>query len=577
MVAREDARGEVEGPARGALTVAPCPLAHHPAMPRTITSSARRAPAREVAALAALALLAALSTTSAAAQQGTTTASSTATRAKPSSPVRRPARVVAAPEGMPALAREFRAVWVASVSNIDWPSRPGLSTQEQQQELIALMDRAAALNLNAVIFQVRPAADALYASALEPWSEYLTGVQGEAPKPFWDPLAFAVAEAHARGLELHAWFNPYRARQSGARSAPAASHVSVRRPELVKTYGPYLWMDPGEPAVREQSLRVVMDVVRRYDVDGIHIDDYFYPYKVRDTARGGNLEFPDEPSWQRYRQGGGKLSRDDWRRRNVDLFVETAYRQIKQAKPWVKFGISPFGIWRPGYPESVRGLDAYTELYADSRKWVREGWLDYNTPQLYWPVDRPQQGYVALMRWWAQQNVKGRHLWPGNFTSRVGGAGESGWRLGELLEQIRLTRADSSATGNVHFSARALMRNPEGLSDVLETITYATPALVPASPWLDRTAPVAPAVAVRPDSTRGGATLTLTPASQASPFLWAVRARYGEEWRTEIVPGAVRRHHLAPLGLTDRPDVIVVNAIDRVGNASPDRVVGGGE
>src|SRR5688500_4792441 len=260
----------------------------------------------------------------------------------------------------PAVAREFRGAWVASVANIDWPSRPGLTSEQQQAELLALLDRAAQLRLNAVILQVRPAADALYPSRLEPWSEYLTGEMGKAPVPFYDPLAFAVAEAHRRGLELHAWFNPFRARHASARSPVSRDHVSNTRRGLVKEYGRSLWLDPGEPEARRYSLSVIMDVVRRYDIDGVHIDDYFYPYRERDGS-GRLISFPDDASWRRYRRSGGRLTRDDWRRRNVDLFVESVYTAMKREKPLVRFGVSPFGIWRPGSPPQVTGLDPYTE------------------------------------------------------------------------------------------------------------------------------------------------------------------------------------------------------------------------
>src|SRR5437773_2770134 len=217
----------------------------------------------------------------------------------------------------PFIQREFRGVWVATVSNIDWPSEPGLSTQQQKDELIAILDRAAALNLNAVILQVRPAADALYDSKLEPWSEYLTGEMGKPPNPYWDPLAFAITEAHNRGLELHALFNPYRARHPSAKSPVSPTHISVTHPELVRKYGQYLWMDPGEPAVREHTIGVIVDVVKRYDIDGVHIDDYFYPYAEFDSA-GKKIDFPDSASYARYRAGGGTLERDDWRRENVN-------------------------------------------------------------------------------------------------------------------------------------------------------------------------------------------------------------------------------------------------------------------
>ncbi|MBW3623684.1 MAG: family 10 glycosylhydrolase, partial [Armatimonadetes bacterium] len=359
----------------------------------------------------------------------------------------------------PAPQREFRGVWVASVANIDWPSKRGLTPAQQKEELIRLMDRARDLRLNALVFQVRPAADALYASLLEPWSEYLTGQMGKAPEPFYDPLAFAVEEAHRRGLELHAWFNPYRARHASATSPISADHISRTRPHLVKSYGKSLWLDPGEPAVQEHSLRVILDVVRRYDIDGAHIDDYFYPYKERD-ANGQIIEFPDEPSWQAYRQSGGELSRESWRRENVNGFVRRLYEGIKAEKPWVKFGVSPFGIWRPGFPEQIRGFDAYEQLYADSRLWLEKGWLDYFTPQLYWKIETTGQSYPVLLNWWAEQNPQGRHLWPGNYTGRVGGAAPNDWPPEEIVYQVKATRGHAGATWNVQFSAKPLLREP---------------------------------------------------------------------------------------------------------------------
>ncbi len=387
----------------------------------------------------------------------------------------------------PPLPREFRGVWVATVANMDWPSRPGLPVAQQKDELLALLDRAAAVHLNAVIFQVRPAADALYASRYEPWSAVLTGTQGKAPSPFYDPLAFAVAEAHKRGLELHAWFNPYRARYRDDHRPAARSHVSRAMPRVVKRYGPYLWMDPGEPAVRDETIKVILDVVHRYDIDAVHLDDYFYPYPERDR-RGRVIDFPDGPSWTRYVRGGGKLDRDDWRRQNVDLLVESLYREIKKAKPWVRFGISPFGIWRPGSPPAVTGFDSYGSLYADSRKWLAEGWLDYLTPQLYWRTAAPAQSYPQLLAWWAGQNAHGRHLWPGNADYKVTNSGER-WRSSEIVGQIDLTRDQPGSDGNVHFNASALAASWDGLSGHLSDGPYAAPALPPASPWLSSGGP----------------------------------------------------------------------------------------
>ncbi|MFL5608186.1 MAG: glycoside hydrolase family 10 protein, partial [Gemmatimonadaceae bacterium] len=273
----------------------------------------------------------------------------------------------------PPISREFRAVWVATVGNMDWPSRPGLSTEQQQAEMIALLDRLAALRMNAVVLQIRPAADALYQSSIEPWSDVLTGEMGRAPEPFYDPLAFAVAEAHKRGLELHAWINPYRAKNTSTKTM-SAGHISRTHPELVRKYGSFLWMDPGDPAVRTITTNVVIDLVRRYDIDGVHMDDYFYPYP--ETQNGRELDFPDDATWERYQRSGGTLSRDDWRRQNVDLLVQGLGDSIHAIKPWVRYGVSPFGIWRPGYPASVRGFDQYAKLYADARKWLNEGWVD---------------------------------------------------------------------------------------------------------------------------------------------------------------------------------------------------------
>ena len=240
-----------------------------------------------------------------------------------------PCSGIAAQVDAPAIPREFRGAWVASVANIDWPSRPGLSTWEQQAELIAILNRCVALNFNAVILQVRPAADALYDSPYEPWSAYLTGVEGRAPEPYYDPLTFAVAEAHKRGLELHAWFNPYRARYARPLSEAAKTHVSNTHPELVKRYGSFLWMDPGEPAVRRRALQIVLDVTKRYDIDGVHLDDYFYPYRERDSA-GKEIDFPDSAVYARYRATGGRLERSDWRRNNVDRLISGEMAAFQQ-------------------------------------------------------------------------------------------------------------------------------------------------------------------------------------------------------------------------------------------------------
>ena len=472
-----------------------------------------------------------------------------------------------AQEAPPPVSREFRAAWVATVSNIDWPSRPGLSTWEQQAELIAILNKAVSLHLNAVILQVRTATDALYSSKLEPWSEYLTSQMGRPPEPLYDPLSFAVDEAHKRGLELHAWFNPYRSRHPSAKSELSANHVSETHPELVRTYGRYLWLDPGDSAVRRHSIQVITDVVKRYDIDGVHIDDYFYPYKERDSA-GTILDFPDSVTWQRYADGGGTLSRDDWRRSNVDRLVRDLYRGIKAAKPWVKFGISPFGMWRPGYPPQIKGFDAYAELYADSKKWLNEGWLDYFTPQLYWPIAREETSYPALLSWWISENTKHRNMWPGNYTSRVGATGENVWTSQEILDQISTTRLTGGAGGNVHFSMKVFMQNRDSIVDRLLAGPYASPALVPSSPWLDSIPPRAPLARLEKDQATRATKVVLTPRGNEKAWLWVLRYRYGPEWSTMILPGHQTSHMFNGGADSAPPDQVVVTAVDRTGNES---------
>lgn len=409
----------------------------------------------------------------------------------------------------PAVAREFRGVWVATVGNIDWPSVPGLPVDSQKAELVAILDRAVELRLNAVIFQVRTAADALYASEHEPWSEYLTGTMGRAPEPFYDPLAFAVEAAHVRGLELHAWFNPYRARHPSSRSPTSADHISVTRPEIVRTYGTHLWMDPGEPAVQDHTIAVVLDVVRRYDVDGIHLDDYFYPYRERDST-GAEIPFPDDASWSRYVAAAGMLSRSDWRRQNVDRLIERLNGQIHEIKPWVKFGVSPIGIWRPGHPPAPEAccFDAYEQIYADARRWFAEGWVDYFVPQLYRPMADTLMNYGVMLGWWAEQNAHDRHLYVGMIPSRVRTAQRpDGWPPDEIVGQIYVARGHRGALGHVHFSARALMRDTLGA--LLARTVYRYPALMPPAPWLDRTPPGAPSATLAAGSAPDGATLVL--------------------------------------------------------------------
>jgi len=456
----------------------------------------------------------------------------------------------------PGVAREFRGLWIATVANIDWPSRPGLPVAQQKAELIALLDRAVQLRLNAVIFQVRPAGDAFYASAYEPWSEYLTGVQGRAPEPFYDPLAFALAEAHRRGLELHAWFNPFRARDFKSRSPAAATHLSRTHPEWVRHYGNQLWLDPGIPAARDYVRRVVLDVVRRYDVDGVQFDDYFYPYPERDS-RGRELDFPDEAGWREYGLATG-LTRDQWRRQNINQFIHDIYQDIKAVKPWVKFGVSPFGIWRPGNPPSVRGFDAYAKLYADSRQWLANGWLDYLSPQLYWPIGAPQQSFSALLDWWTRQNVKGRHLWPGLDAVKA-----SQWPPEEIPNQIRLIR-QAGDSGEIFWNASNLVHNA-ALDEKLRREIYLQPALVPASPWLEPPPSQAPKLTANAEGPFRW-TARWEPAAGQVVRQWVLQFRQANgTWTTEILPA----DQLALTSETVPPEIICVRAVDRAGNLSP--------
>ncbi len=468
----------------------------------------------------------------------------------------------------PAIAREFRGAWVASVNNIDWPSQPGLATAQQKEELLAILDKCAALKLNVVVFQVRPACDALYASKLEPWSVYLTGEQGRAPSPFWDPLEFAVREAHARGLELHAWFNPFRARHStGAKYGLSTKHISKTRPELVKTYGTHLWLDPGLPEVHDYSARVILDVVQRYDIDGVHIDDYFYPYREKDSAKN-EIPFPDDASWSAYRRGGGKLARDDWRRDNVNRFIARMYRDVHAAKPWVKVGVSPFGIYRPGFPAQIRGFDQYESIYADPRTWLVNGWVDYLAPQLYWRIEPPAQSFPVLLKWWTENNPKRRMIVPGLNTTAIGSAanyatsdaGNKGWPTSEIVRQIEITRQQSGVAGHIHWNMGALMKNKGGVDEALARSCYSQFALTPA---LNAGARLTmPKAKVRFTGT--GVEVDIAGNAEANVHSWLIQTRSDRgEWDLVIKQAQTLLWNQSPA-----PSVVAVRAMDRFGNLS---------
>ncbi len=443
------------------------------------------------------------------------------------SPTPLPDRTPRALPDPPLAPREFRAAWVASVANIDWPSRPGLSTGEQIEEMRRIVERATTLKLNALILQVRPAADALYESSLEPWSEYLTGEQGRAPAPYYDPLRTWIDACHARGIELHAWFNPYRARHSSAKSPAAPTHVSRQSPAIAKPYGDLVWMDPGEPEAARRTLDVILDVVRRYDIDGVHMDDYFYPYPVAKPG-GGEVEFPDGPAWQRYQRRGGKLSRADWRRQNVNELVERLHDRIARTRPGVRFGISPFGLPRPDRrPPGITGFSQYDKLFADVELWVEKGWLDYLAPQLYWPRDQLRQAFGPLLTHWARANPMRRHVWPGLFTSRIDDTPKS-WVPEEILAKVAATRVEPGIGGHIHFSAIALLQNRRGIADRLARDLYASATLVPATPWLGDARPPVPRARVTRN--RGSLEIAFDAPAREDAWLLAVWAWRGERW-----------------------------------------------
>ena len=467
---------------------------------------------------------------------------------------------LAGDDSPPPIQREFRGLWVATVENIDWPSQRGLDSARQKQEMLAILDRAAALRFNVVVLQIRACCDAFYDSKIEPWSEYLTGRMGQAPAPAYDPLQFAVAEAHKRGLQLHAWFNPYRARLPNPKTPVATSHVSVKHPEWVRPYGKFLWLDPGEQGTRDYSLSVIMDVVRRYDIDGVHFDDYFYPYP--EMAEGREINFPDDVPWRRYVERGGKLTRADWRRENVNQFVQAVYQAIKKEKPWVQFGISPFGIWRPNYPKQISGFDAYDKLYCDARTWLGEGWLDYCAPQLYWPVDQTAQSFPVLLQWWSSQNTRHRTL--------LAGMKVNGWKgvpdeAVEAAREIKWTRRQEGASGEILWHAKPLLLKTNGVAEALQNKIYAVPALVPALSWLGAEAPGKPLLQ---GGTVGGEWKLEWRSSGGAVWQWVLQKKSGGHWSTEILPAAKTSETIKSGPARPLPEEIALFAVDRFGNIS---------
>ena len=376
--------------------------------------------------------------------------------------------------------REFRGAWIQCVNG----QFQGMPTQKMKQTLISQLDNLKGAGINAIIFQVRAEADALYRSSYEPWSRFLTGVQGKAPQPMWDPLQFMVEECHKRGMELHAWINPYRAQTKGT-TALSPMHPYNRYPELFVRYAGQLYFDPGYPESRKYICKIVRDIVTRYDIDAIHMDDYFYPYP------NPGEEFPDDVSFAAY--GRGFTNRADWRRDNVNVLIKEIHETVRSCKPWVKFGVSPFGIYRNQKNDpngsATRGLQNYDDLYADVLLWVNNGWVDYNIPQIYWEIGHPAADYDTLIRWWAKHSAA-RPLFIGQDVVRtVTKADLQNPQQSQIPAKYRLQRSLPTVQGSCQWYAAAVVENRGHYRDLLVSEYHKYPALLPVSPFMDDKAP----------------------------------------------------------------------------------------
>ena len=385
---------------------------------------------------------------------------------------------------------EFRAAWIATVNNIDWPSKKGLPVLIQKLEFIQLLEGLQRTGMNAVIVQIRPATDAFYPSNFEPWSEFLNGIQGLAPYPYYDPLEFMIEETHKRNMEFHAWLNPYRAVFDINSSSISAKHVTKIHKDWFLTYGNKKYFNPGLHDVMQYVNNIVKDILTRYDVDAIHMDDYFYPYRI------AGREFPDEATYRKYGKG---LSKDDWRRSNCDSIIKMIHETILDTKPMVKFGVSPFGVWRnndkdPEGSATQAGQTNYDDLYADILLWLKEGWIDYVAPQLYWETGHKLCNYYVLLDWWAKHSY-GKHVYIGHGVYRVYERPTKSWlNPNELPKQINALRGYENIQGSIYFSAGNVLQNPNGWADSLRNNYYKTPALIPPMPWIDNIAPQQPVI-----------------------------------------------------------------------------------
>lgn len=456
---------------------------------------------------------------------------------------------------LPPVNREFRAAWIATVANINWPSRNNLSVDQQKLEAIAILDRLKEANFNAVIFQARPSADAFYKSDLEPWSYFLTGTLGKDPS--YDPLEFWITETHKRGMEFHAWINPYRAHHTNGGSVTDKSMVKKMANETYRLRNGMYWMDPSDEKVQNHVAAVIKDLVKRYDLDAIHIDDYFYPYK----EYNGGKEFPDSKTWTNYLNSGGNLTKADWRRANVNKFIKRIHEEIKAEKSYVKFGISPFGIWKDKFPEDVTGTSQYDELFADAKLWLNEGWCDYFAPQLYWKEESGQR-FSSLLKWWNQENYKKINLWPGLNTIAVKGVAD---RPTEIAHQIETTRSIlKENSGQIHYSVDGIVKNP-AMFEMLKNI-YKEKALVPANSWIKIEPITKPELNYKKIGTE--VSIAWTSKKQDKVRHWILYSKYGENWEIEILDQPISSKNISIYKSDQKLKIVALKAVDRLGNES---------
>ncbi len=458
---------------------------------------------------------------------------------------------------LPEVKREFRAAWIATVANINWPSKNNLSVEAQKREAIELLDMLKDANFNAVIFQARPAADALYKSNLEPWSYYLTGEIGKAPSPFYDPLEFWISEAHKRGMELHVWLNPYRAHHTTGGAVTSASMASKMSEQTYRLKNGMYWMDPSDEKVQNHVSNVIKDLVKRYDIDGVHIDDYFYPYKEYNAGK----DFPDDKTWKRYQNSSGTLSRADWRRAGVNKIIKRIHDEIKAEKSYVKFGISPFGIWKPGFPSDIKGSSQYDELYADAKLWLNQGWCDYYAPQLYWK-EGGAQSFSSLLKWWKDENLKNIHLWPGLNTVAIKVADKPAEIIGQMNTVRRIL--PKNGAGEIHYSTDGLKKNPAMLNAVKNL--YKEKALIPLTPWLKTPKLDAPKISA--EKSTENYKLNWSSKDSGRVFQWVLFLKYGDTWQTEILENNVISKNIASTKNGKKLTAVALKSIDRLGNES---------